>query len=174
MGIRVPGRYDDGYFTGDKAESLDGSANVADRSVKKNFPDFPFPVVDINDGYVFTSPVGKFRPNPFGLCDMTGNVWGVVADYYDAKYYNIGDKKDPVNREKVEARVLRGGSWGDGPRYCRSACRNGRRARRPLRLLRLPRRPVPGTDLHYALCYRALPRRFPTLAHSTRQRPRSP
>ena len=60
------------YFTGDKAESLDGSANVADRSFKKQFPDYP--IVDIDDGYVFTSPVMKFRPNPFGLYDLTGNV----------------------------------------------------------------------------------------------------
>ena len=62
------------YFTGDKAVSLDGSANVADRTAKKQHPNWT-DIVDIDDGYVSTSPVGKFRPNPVGLYDMTGNAW---------------------------------------------------------------------------------------------------
>jgi formylglycine-generating enzyme required for sulfatase activity len=108
------------YFTGDKATSLDGSANVADRSVKKQFP--ALPIVDIDDGYVFTSPVGKFRPNPFGLYDMAGNAWEWCVDYYDGKYYKNSDKKDPVNRDdKGYSRVLRGGSYLSEYKGCRSA-----------------------------------------------------
>jgi formylglycine-generating enzyme required for sulfatase activity len=33
-----------------------------------------------NDCYVFTSPVGKYKPNELGLYDMTGNVWQWMAD----------------------------------------------------------------------------------------------
>ncbi|HVS36720.1 MAG TPA: formylglycine-generating enzyme family protein, partial [Gemmataceae bacterium] len=109
-------------FTGDKAESLDGSANVADRTFKKQFPNLPSG--DIDDGYVFTSPVAKFRPNPFGLYDMTGNAGEWCADYYDDKYYKTSDKKDPENITKTDARVLRGGSWYRSPGDCRAAYRN--------------------------------------------------
>ncbi len=109
------------YFTGDKAEGLDGSANVADRTFKKKFPKLE--IADIDDGYDFTSPVGKFRPNPFGLCDMTGDVWEWCADYYDSQYYTISDKKDPENLIKGASRVLRGGAWDTNPANCRSASR---------------------------------------------------
>lgn len=56
-----------------------------------------------------TLPVGSFAKNAFGLYDMHGNVWEWVEDCRQG---------DP------ELRVLRGGSWGDGGRYLRSAFRN--------------------------------------------------
>jgi formylglycine-generating enzyme required for sulfatase activity len=39
------------------------------------------------DGYHYTSPVGSFPPNGFGLYDMAGNVWEMCSDYFHPSYY---------------------------------------------------------------------------------------
>jgi formylglycine-generating enzyme required for sulfatase activity len=58
-----------------------------------------------------THSVGEKEPNAWGLYDMLGNVWEWCWDLYD---------------EEVSARrVIRGGSWIDVARYCRSAIRRG-------------------------------------------------
>ena len=51
------------------------------------------------DDYPWTSPVGKFNQNAFGLYDMGGNVWQWTNDYFN---------------ESKERKVLRGGSWYNG------------------------------------------------------------
>ena len=54
------------------------------------------------DGFVSTSPVGSFPPNPFGLFDMGGNVWQWCEDC------DANDSK--------AVRVVRGGSWDTSDR----------------------------------------------------------
>lgn len=41
---------------------------------KTKSPDLKY-TIKASDGYVFTSPVGSFKPNPFGRYDMYGNPW---------------------------------------------------------------------------------------------------
>lgn len=100
------------YITGDQVQSLEGYANIADKSAAAKSTR-PFGWVDIDDGEPFTSAVGKYKANGFGLHDMTGNVYSWCLDRYDSKLYARGDVQDPGangSGEQKSDRVLRGGS----------------------------------------------------------------
>ncbi len=110
------------YYSGDDPETLAKVGNVADATAKAKFPDWKY-TIKANDGYVFTAPVGKFKPNAFGLYDMHGNAWQWCADWYGAEYYATSPADDPTGPDSGDDRVLRGGSWFDGPYATRSAGR---------------------------------------------------
>jgi formylglycine-generating enzyme required for sulfatase activity len=76
-----------------------------------------------DDGYVFTAPVGRFKPNAFGLYDTVGNVFQWSQDCFHPNYSNTPQDGSAADNPNCTVRVLRGGSWGSGPTWLRSARR---------------------------------------------------
>jgi formylglycine-generating enzyme len=68
-----------------------------------------------------THPVGTKKPNAFGLYDMHGNVWEWCSNWYGS--YANAVNEGPTAPAPGALRVLRGGSWFNGPLFCRSAYR---------------------------------------------------
>lgn len=83
--------------------------NGPDRSTRQKHPTWD--VFDWDDGYPFTSPVGEFEPNAFGLHDTIGNVLEWCQDWYGEDYYGQSEKADPPGHYFGTDRVVRGGSW---------------------------------------------------------------
>ena len=69
----------------------------------------------------YTSPVGVFAANGYGLSDMAGNVSEWTWDVYES--YGSGAVTDPRGSASGSSRVYRGGSWGSGAGNARSAYR---------------------------------------------------
>ncbi len=70
-----------------------------------------------------TTPVEQFPPNQFGLYDMHGNVWEWCQDSWHDSYKNAPADGSAWEDRKSSYRLLRGGSWLNDSRNCRSAYR---------------------------------------------------
>jgi formylglycine-generating enzyme len=81
----------------------------------------------------YTSPVGYFPTNKFGLYDMAGNVSEWCWDSYSSTYYAESDNAtDPLGPDPGIYRSTRGGSWRD---LAPTAACYGRNARQPISAL---------------------------------------
>ena len=76
--------------------------------------------VDCTDGYIYTSPVGSFNPNQWGLYDMLGNVLQMVGGCSNS----LGYDPPPMSNSCMNMNA-RGGSWVTRPFAIRAASRWG-------------------------------------------------
>jgi len=72
-----------------------------------------------------TNPVGQKTPNAWGLYDMHGNVWEWCQDVYHNSYNGALTDGSVWERPGGNIRIMRGGAWGYGSGFCRSAYRYG-------------------------------------------------
>jgi formylglycine-generating enzyme required for sulfatase activity len=87
-----------------------------------------------------TTIVGDFPPNAFGLYDMHGNLWEWCRDDWHNSYNNNPNDSTPwvdlfdigsiEYEHKLSLGVLRGGSYSDSKKSCRSANRHSSQAKR--------------------------------------------
>jgi serine/threonine-protein kinase len=79
------------------------------------------------DSFPRTSPVGSFPSgkSPYGVYDMSGNVWEWVADWYSATYYSESPYNNPTGPASGTNKVARGGSWFSAMKYLYVTYRDG-------------------------------------------------
>ena len=74
-----------------------------------------------NDKKLVTANVGSYKPNAWDLHDMHGNVWEWTSSAYRPYPYSTGDGRSDISN--IGRKIVRGGSWYDRPKRCRSAFR---------------------------------------------------
>jgi formylglycine-generating enzyme required for sulfatase activity len=107
-------------FSGGDGADLAKFANFADASLGGLKP---WAIRDNtqNDGAATSCDVGRYQPNLWGLHGMHGNVCEWTASAYRPYPYDPKDGREQSG--EGDKRVVRGGSWDDVPRRCRSAFR---------------------------------------------------
>jgi formylglycine-generating enzyme required for sulfatase activity len=101
------GREQRRYPWGDAMPPGPGAGNFADRSAKGIVANV---LMDFDDGYPVTAPVGSFTANVLGLFDLGGNVAEWMTDRYSVAAGGSGGD-DPVGPADGQYHVIRGSSW---------------------------------------------------------------
>jgi formylglycine-generating enzyme required for sulfatase activity len=68
-------------------------------------------------------PVGRLRPNAWGLYDMHGNAWELCQDWWGEDYYGTSPVADPTGPASGSRRLMRGGAVTAHKYFCLSSSR---------------------------------------------------
>jgi formylglycine-generating enzyme required for sulfatase activity len=78
-----------------------------------NVPTGPAYRFQCHDGYGWTSPVNAYKPNPFGLHDMQGNIWEWVEDCANNNHEGAPADGSARLTGDCDGRMSKGGSYGN-------------------------------------------------------------
>lgn len=113
----------DKFSFGNSGDELCNYGNVADNT-KSQKGSLWNTKADCSDGFWFTSPVGFYKENAYGLNDLHGNVWEWMEDRYHGSYQGApNDGSAWMTGGSVSSGVLRSGAWNNGPKRVRTAIR---------------------------------------------------
>lgn len=110
------------YPWGSDPEQACQYGNVRDVTANTRFPKWKTGVT-CNDGALFTSAVGRYRANAFGLFDTFGNVEVWTEDCGVENYDSAPSDGSAQRSPTCERHTLRGSSWNFPPIEFRSAHR---------------------------------------------------
>jgi formylglycine-generating enzyme required for sulfatase activity len=112
------------FYFGNDSKSLCEYGNILDKTPNSEGQTW-IKGADCKGGYFSgTSSVGKYKSNQFGLKDMLGNIWEWNRDCWKDSYQNApADGTARISSGDCSKRVLRGGSWINGPGSLGSANR---------------------------------------------------
>lgn len=100
------------YFWGDDPNDACTYANVYDTTAAEKWLTDSWEAPACTDGFADNAPVGSFKPNPFGLYDILGNVWEWTQDCSVLPYPDAPVDGSAVEIEgECEWRAIRGGAW---------------------------------------------------------------
>ncbi|MEN6439000.1 MAG: SUMF1/EgtB/PvdO family nonheme iron enzyme [Syntrophobacter sp.] len=130
------------YYWGEKDKDACLYENLMDEDGKRlHDSDRSFPC---KDGYAESAPVGQFKPNKFGLHDMLGNVTEWCEDTFSPIAYMKHSPRNPIDKNPVPFRVIRGSDWRSDDNYARCAKRGSseQNLMSPTRGFRIVREPL--------------------------------
>jgi formylglycine-generating enzyme required for sulfatase activity len=133
-GRTQPGTYPRFWFGSNDEASLCRYGNGRDQKGVAATP-LSSPPAPCDDGYAYTSPVGRYEPNAFGLFDMFGNAAQVTADCMHDNYTGAPDDGSAwisgsfilwlwTAPGDCRLHIIRGGAWDAAPSGLRAASRD--------------------------------------------------